>query len=362
MKTRIQYAISMLLLIGLLPVVVSPCTTFCIKDRTGNIYFGKNFDFYTGLGQIHINQRHLHKTSLTTPREKPLDWVAIYGSITFNQNGREFPYGGINEAGLVIEQMMLESDKAMYPRKDERFGLEELQWIQYQLDVAASVSEVIASGNRVRISDNSQAPIHFLVADAMGNTAVIENIAGRMVCHTGQDLVQAVSSNDTYDDSLEYYLKMDPQARENISNPNGRISTNDRFVRAAQMVRTFDSAKSKPIDYAFKILNNVSQGGTRWSIVYDLKNRAVLYRTSTNPKIRRLEMRLFDFSCSSRRLYIGIDQDLNTLSGFREYTPAANAELINRVWDQVEFLKAVPGEVRQAFIGYPQGVTCQGGK
>jgi choloylglycine hydrolase len=52
---------------------------------------------------------------LPTPGEKPLTWVATYGSVSFNQNGRELPCGGINEAGLVIEQMMHESPKSRYP-------------------------------------------------------------------------------------------------------------------------------------------------------------------------------------------------------------------------------------------------------
>jgi len=30
------------------------------------------------------------------------------GSVTFNQVGRDLPYGGINEAGLVVEHMTLE--------------------------------------------------------------------------------------------------------------------------------------------------------------------------------------------------------------------------------------------------------------
>jgi Penicillin V acylase and related amidases len=50
------------------------------------------------------------------PPEKPIEWISKYGSITFNQSGREFPHGGINEKGLVIEQMWL--DEAAYPEMD----------------------------------------------------------------------------------------------------------------------------------------------------------------------------------------------------------------------------------------------------
>jgi choloylglycine hydrolase len=32
---------------------------------------------------------------------KTISWISKYGSITFNQYGREFPTGGMNEKGLV---------------------------------------------------------------------------------------------------------------------------------------------------------------------------------------------------------------------------------------------------------------------
>jgi hypothetical protein len=32
--------------------------------------------------------------------------------------------------------------------------------------------------------------------------------------------------------------------------------------------------------------------------------------------------------------------------------------MINAVWDNVEFLKALPGERRQAFANYPESVRC----
>ncbi len=97
-----------------------------------------------------INKRNVTKTAAAFPPEKPITWTSKYGNITFNQMGREFPYGGINEAGLVIEQMWL--DKTRYPVSDNRYGLSELQWIQYQLDNSATINDVIASDTLVRVS------------------------------------------------------------------------------------------------------------------------------------------------------------------------------------------------------------------
>ena len=56
-------------------------------------------------------------------------WTSKYGSATFNQYGREFPMGGMNEAGLVVESMMLFETE--YPLPDTRSGIDPTQWIQY---------------------------------------------------------------------------------------------------------------------------------------------------------------------------------------------------------------------------------------
>ena len=145
---------------------VYPCTTFCLKTNK-DIIFGRNLDFFVGSGYVTINKRNVTKTAFVVPPEKPLTWTSRYGSITFNQIGREFPYGGMNEAGLVIEQMWLDTTK--YPESDHRYGLSELQWIQYQLDNSATTDDVIASDSLVRVSFQSQAPLHFLVCDKHGD-------------------------------------------------------------------------------------------------------------------------------------------------------------------------------------------------
>ena len=137
---------------------VIACTTFSFSDKKGNIVFGRNFDFPVGVGHIEINKRNLRKTAFIRAPEKPLEWISKYGSITFNQIGKEFPYGGMNEAGLVIEQMWLQ--ETAYPQLDERYSLSELQWIQYQLDNSKSVKDVINSDNLVRISFTSVSPLH----------------------------------------------------------------------------------------------------------------------------------------------------------------------------------------------------------
>ena len=102
----------------LLPVPeATACTTFCLK-RGSQAVFGKNYDWGVGDGLVIVNKRGVAKTALIPPQEKPARWVSRYGSLTFNQYGRELPSGGMNEAGLALELMWL--DETRYPAPDGR--------------------------------------------------------------------------------------------------------------------------------------------------------------------------------------------------------------------------------------------------
>jgi len=151
------------------------CTTFCI-NKNGQIVFGRNYDWVTGAGIVNTNQRGLFKTSMSTDDGGTASWISVYGSITFNQYGKEFPTGGMNEKGLVVELMWL--DGTVYPAPGPRPSVGVLQWIQYQLDNAATTAEVIANETKIRINTKAS-PLHYLVADATGNVATIEFLDGK---------------------------------------------------------------------------------------------------------------------------------------------------------------------------------------
>ncbi|MCW3110901.1 MAG: linear amide hydrolase, partial [Segetibacter sp.] len=89
--------------------------------------FGKNYDWMTGTGSVNTNLRGLAKSSLPLEGGNILKWTSKYGSTTFNQYGKEFPNGGMNEKGVVVELMWLTESK--YPTQDNRSALSVLQWI-----------------------------------------------------------------------------------------------------------------------------------------------------------------------------------------------------------------------------------------
>lgn len=255
------------------------CTTFVI-NTINELVFGRNLDWVSENGLIVINQRNVHKKSIVLPPNKSLEWTSKYGSVTFNQFGKEFPFGGINEEGLVVEIMVADAE---YPHVDERPAVNELQWVQYQLDNAKTIEEVISSKQDIRISAIAE-DLHFLVCDKEGNVAVIEFKYGRMIVYKGDNLAHPVLENDSYNFSLL-----------NLQN-----NTDCRFKTAKEMVEKYDENQNV-IDYSFEILDSTAIWGN-WQIVYDIKNMKIYYKTELYQTIQSFDLNKFDFSCNKNTL------------------------------------------------------------
>lgn len=278
------------------------CSTFLL-NKNGQLVFGRNYDWVSGNGILLVNAAGLQKKAFLTSGEQPVSWTSQYGSVTFNQFGKEMPHGGMNEKGLVVELMWLQGTG--YPAADKRAALNELQWIQYQLDNCASIEEVLATDRKIRIDRDHSAPLHYLVADASGKAATIEFLDGKTVVHQGNELRAPVLTNSTYESSI---AQLDPATRS--KEPNNSL---DRFTKACHMLQQYQQGNNStaPVDYAFNILNNVSQAQyTKWSIVYDISNRQIHFTTYGNNQRRSISFAGLDFKCNGQAKWININSPL----------------------------------------------------
>ena len=339
MRLKSTITLFLILSFNLIIFKALPCTTFVILQK-GEIIFGRNLDWITGSGLMIVNPRNVKKMALVDPTEKPISWTSKYGSITFNQVGRDLPYGGMNEAGLVVESMTLGSTE--YPVKDRRFAINANQWIQFQLDNYSTVKEVINSNKLLRIED-ATSKYHYTVCDRFGNVATIEFINGKMVCHTKKSLPVPVLANSTYSNSLSCYQT------------NGKTDKNRslyNFCTAAKALKTIRPAsRNSLIDNAFTILNSVNQGyGTKWSIVYDITHIRIYFKIFETPTIigpqkiftkpvgeaamKFVDLKHFNFNCTNGAEVFNLNKNLsgNMDNQFVPYTTKINKEYITKAF------------------------------
>jgi choloylglycine hydrolase len=346
----------------LIPRTGLTCTSIYI-DQVCQRVFGKNYDWHLEQALIIINKRGVSKRALVDEERDPppyAKWISRYGSLTFNQYGREIPSGGINEAGLVVEQMMLRETRC--PGPDSRPAILPVQWIQYQLDNSATVEDVISSSEGLRVLQDGPG-IHYLVADRNGGCASFEFLDGKLVCHTREALPVKALTNNTYLDSLNF-LKEHKGFGGTLDITKGEHSMT-RFVKAADMLKEYGSnAQMSAVDYAFKILSSVKQEShawaTRWSIVYDMWNLKVYFRTFSKQKTRYIDVHLMNFSCSEpvKVLDINAGNSGDVTGKFKNYSQKVNLDLIRHSFRGTSFLMNTPEEDMIKLSKYPESFSC----
>jgi len=331
----------------------SACTTFFI-NKNGQMIFGRNYDWVTGAGMVCTNLRGMQKTSMKTSDGTTISWVSAYGSITFNQYGKEFPTGGMNEKGLVVELMWLDDTK--YPTPDTRPSIGVLQWIQYQLDNCATIDELINTDSKIRITSTDGAPLHYLVADANGNVGTIEFLNGKMTVHRGKDLPFAVLTNNTYDQSV----KTTNGSNEKYFEDNSI----NRFANACSMVKQYQAndIKTPIVDYGFNILDRVAQPNwTKWSIVYDITNRKIYFKTADHTDVKNFSFSSFDLSCNSNSKIFNMNQQGkdNVDVKFKIFSIDEARPILETAVRESQSQVAITDENKEAILNYSKGIKCK---
>ena len=334
------------------------CTAFVMRGG-GAILLAKNLDWPVGEGLVCVNKKNVLKEAFGGP-PVPLRWTSKYGSVTFNQFGREFPLGGINETGLVIEEL---SARADYPPPDDRPGLNEFQWVQYHLDTCRTVKEVFKSAAGLRVSGLLMG-LHYLIADRKGNVGVVEFSKGRTLTYSGDSLPVAVLSNDTYEESLrslELYRGFGGERPV----PGGPGS-GERFVRAATALREYRLLNQRPLlDHAFVVLKSVDQEDTQWSIVYNIPRRMIFFKTREHRRYKIIPLQGLDFSCRSPALMLPVTTESagNLVRDLIPYEPQENRRLLDSVFralrDAKELDEIPPDSELLRMAAFPDRCRCR---
>ncbi|NOU38913.1 MAG: DUF2141 domain-containing protein [Ferruginibacter sp.] len=292
---------------------ISACSAFFCDGQTK--YFAKNFDWGSGQGYIIKNIRGQKKYAYGLRGSNQANWTSEYGSITFNQIGKEFPYGGINEKGLVVEQLWM--SESIYQENNNQ-TISELEWIQYQLDKYSTIDDVILNINNLTIKPI--ATIHYFIADRNGNSAVIDFVEGRTLVNKKQGKNQVIT-NETFLNSVKYFelnkTKIDKASRTH-------------FDRYCQIKNSLSNNEIKNPNQAFDILNNSSENKihykTYWTILYDLSNLKVYFKSFDNRTVKEFNLSEMNFEPNSNLEASKINQDYFRLEN---YTFEMNKTLFN---------------------------------
>ncbi|MBI4249187.1 MAG: hypothetical protein HY611_06770 [Elusimicrobia bacterium] len=346
MKTRMRvlagaFALGALTLLS--PGRSPACTSGCTRNlpEVGPIVM-KSYDWDNRDGIVVLNQTHIHKTAVGV--SNPKKWVSKYFSVTFNQWGMQMPMGGMNEKGLVVEIMKVgdfkesgtsaELAKRDFPTKKEgREALNQLQWVQYILDMAGDLDEAktlaeekvyaVPHFSVVGVKAFDIDPVHYLVCDVNAECRIFEYKRKKLLVtkkrswdglptktfakgafpfgtdhvSSSHDLVETpmvpvLANNYIYTDGmcLEKYLEVPDGTKcktvhdcHEACKEMKKADSTRRFVFAAKKLNAVPAGLHTPAEaahYGFEELTpEVCNGDTQWQIIYLPKSMDVYWKS-----------------------------------------------------------------------------------
>ncbi len=164
------------------------------------------------------------------------------------------PFDGMNERGLVVGMAAVPDGNTRPDHGKET--IDSLQVMRQMLDQAGTVDEAVAVLQRYNIDWGSGPALHYLIADRSGQSALVEFYQGEL----------HIIPNDKPWHLATNFL---------LSSVNGSaVGQCPRYDKLDQRLST--AAGSLDAAEALRLLQDVSQANTQWSIVYGLSTGEVL--------------------------------------------------------------------------------------
>lgn len=382
------------------------CTAFCLSKSPDKIV-GQSYEWFLDKGLIFISKRGVRKEAVLIQKGQPAFWTSKYGSVTFSQYGREMPAGGMNEAGLTVQVLVLLEPLVPYkvlknstavqaylpvflpvklmlslnplsPKiKESDKTINELQWIQFQLDNFETITEVIDNLSTLKISKLLPAlNLHYFICDKNGDCVTVEFWGGKAFPLRIEDGFPPLLNNYPYSISInilkeylpfggkrkvkepeifspnyEATIQFNSLIRGNLPIPNNMT---ERFAYMAVRINNDQITNEFTWeDYAF---DTFAIDPIPWLIVYNPNSGEIFFKTRENSSKRCLNITAFDYDCKTPSKVLDIDsgEDGDVSNLFQDYNQEINRELIEYAFSGKNFPKN-PCDSESKFSKYCDG-------
>lgn len=288
---------------------VTACTNL-IYHYKKTTFVARNFDWMNNHVDVVVNPVGMARETLQLKSgERPLKWRAKYGSVTFNMTNSAGKMlatavqGGMNQAGLVVS--LLEFDGAEFqPLSHDIPNINNTYLTQYWLDRFSTVKQAVAALKHLNVVTTwwhgKSVPIHYVLRDAAGHSAIIDYINGQRHVYLGQTLAYRALTNTSFKRSQQL-----AETLLNMSTDHVRLAgygSEARYLRALAFLHRMPSpaSRSQAMAYGFAALQDVAEPlgspwPTQWSVVYDTRHLMLFYRTVNNPHIRQINFKQVPF-------------------------------------------------------------------
>ena len=234
------------------------CGAFVAQNANSDILFARNMDCECAIPMLlRLNDNSTYRF-LSLVNMAFLDWdESTYDLLEIDSKltlaTAYSPSDGINEYGFAVA--ILTDVDATYPKQNNKITLFDMTLPRLLLSKAKSVEEAIHYTEKYNYFYDV-APLHYMVADASGHSAVIEFVDGKMVVTKAENKYQVVTNFTLFD------------------NPTKTGFGKDRYDNILNVLEKQGGIISE--EDALELLkSNVIPGDEQWSAVYNLTQKTL---------------------------------------------------------------------------------------
>jgi choloylglycine hydrolase len=352
MKMLLSGCICVLILLGSFGLNFKSfaCTGLTVKTQDGYIIFTRSLEYAYFLdSHLTLIPRGYQFTGSAPNGNPGMKWTTKYRVMGLNMYGMDMVTDGINEKGLYSGIFLFPGFAGYQKVSPEEYSKTLGSWelTTWLLTSFGSVKEVkqglsrIKIGNAVFKPQKIVFPVHIMISDASGNSAVIEYVKGEL--HFHDNPLGVITNSPTFDwhlTNLRNYINLtatDPAAKEffgyklaplgegmGMKGLPGDYSPPSRFIKAVLLGHSAKKVKGADagVRQAWQILNTffITKGNvrnitpdtpgdhTQWQAVSDLKNLRYFVATYKFPRLRMYSLEKAHFQ-TGKIIKISIDDN-----------------------------------------------------
>ncbi|WP_395167094.1 linear amide C-N hydrolase [Francisella salimarina] len=198
-------------------------------------------------------------------KDNQMSWTDKYGYATIEETlPIDFSAEGVNEKGLAAHLLYL--GDTVQPKRDlSKPGVNGFNWINYVLGNYSTVEEVLENLDEYQIyvptvkmnGEDVNLPIHYMIEDRTGDSAVLEYINGKLTVHRN---VKAITNEPSYAKQLKTLKEAKKLGLYNVDKLPGGANSGYRFVRANFISENLPDADSadQAVNYMFAASDSLS--------------------------------------------------------------------------------------------------------
>jgi hypothetical protein len=168
------------------PLVNSPtfaCTGFTARSPQGERLLGRNFDWYRHPALLLFTDS---PDGYASASMVDISYLGYQGPLDTDDPARledllkapYLPFDGLNERGLAVGMMAVPHGEG--GADAHKATLDSLEVIRLLLDYAANLDEALVLMEKYNLDFSGGPPLHYLIADSSGASAVVEYIGGTL--------------------------------------------------------------------------------------------------------------------------------------------------------------------------------------